>query len=77
MATSPTTRAAAQQQKLEEHLAVILQRLDIQKAKLDQRIAAATDRGCWTEGRASAQNNKLPGAESLQRYEELNRMQQV
>jgi hypothetical protein len=37
MATGPTTRAAAQQQKLEEHLAVILQRLDIQKAELDQR----------------------------------------
>ena len=39
MATGTTTRAAAQQQKLEEHLAVILQRLDMQKAELDQRSA--------------------------------------
>ena len=39
MATGTTTRAAAQQQKLEEHLAVILQRLDMQKAESDQRIA--------------------------------------
>ena len=39
MATGTITRAAAQQQKLEEHLAIILQRLDMQKAELDQRSA--------------------------------------
>ena len=64
MATGPTTRAAAQQQKLEEHLAVILQRLDMQKADLDQSsadqdsvpgeasptTASTADRGRWTEG---------------------------
>ena len=39
MATGPTTRAVAQHQKLKEHLAVILQRLNMQKADSDQRSA--------------------------------------
>ena len=38
MATGPTTRAA-QQQKLEEHLAVILKRLEVQQIGSDQRSA--------------------------------------
>lgn len=37
MASGPTTRGIAQQQKLEEQLAVILQRLDQQKTDLDKR----------------------------------------
>ena len=81
MATGPTTRAAAQQQKVEEHLAVILQRLDMQKAELDQRSVEQervsqerhlqlqqllqTELSCRTEGRASAAELQVGGAESL------------
>ena len=39
MATGTIMRTAAQQQELEEHLAVILQSLDMQKAEVDQRSA--------------------------------------
>ena len=75
-----TTRAAAQQQKLEEHLAVILQRLDMQIVELDQRSAnqdrvsqerhvqlqvATTVKNRWTEGRDSAAEQQVRGAESM------------
>ena len=90
MATGTTTRAAAQQQKLEEHLAVILQRLDIQKAELDQRSAeqdrVSQERHLQLQQLLQSevaglrielqqQNSKLEGQKAC--YEELNRIQQM
>lgn len=90
MATGPTTRAAAQQQKLEEHLAVILQRLDMQKADLDQRSAdqdrVSQERHLQLQhllqtevaglrADLQQQNSKLEGQKAC--YEELARTQQM
>lgn len=90
MATGTTTRAAAQQQKLEEHLAVILQRLDMQKAESDQRIAeqdrVSQERHLQLQQLLQSevaglrvelqqQSSKLEGQKAC--YEELNRIQQV
>ena len=90
MATGTTTRAAAQQQKLEEHLAVILQRLDMQKAELGQRSAeqdrVSQERHLQLQQllpsevaglrvELQQQNSKLEGQKAC--YEELNRIQQM
>jgi hypothetical protein len=90
MATGTTTRAAAHQQKLEEHLAVILQRLDMQKADFDQRSAEqerlAQERHIQLQQQLQTevagvsiglqqQNDKLEGQRAC--YEEQNRLQQM
>ena len=90
MASGPTTRAAAQQQRLEEHLAGILQRLDLQKADSDQRSA---DQDRLSQERhlqlqqllqtevaglrveLQQQSSKLEGQKAC--YEELSRIQQT